>query len=152
MPPPTHVAVYLLLPTGPPRFNLAWLPPPSRRHLVDAALALTKGEVEFVRSSRFGPAQQRSVGRALGTSGTRTVDTNGRCVRIISTDTAGRPAAASMERLESGRATPRLLHSSGGATHTPGSGTNPDGLDPNEYVFDRFWFHNLQVFRVSRDE
>src|SRR5271170_3892210 len=61
-------------------------------------------------------------------------------------------AAASTERLESGRATPRRLHSSRGATHTPGPGTNPDGLDPNEYVFDRFWFHNLQIFPVPRNE
>ena len=48
---------------------------PSRRRA-----SVTKGEVEFVRtvSSRFGPAQQRSVGRAPGTSDTRRVDTNGR--------------------------------------------------------------------------
>ena len=46
---------------------------PSRRRA-----SVTKGEVEFVRtvSSRFGPAQQRSVGRAPGASDTRRVDTN----------------------------------------------------------------------------
>jgi hypothetical protein len=31
----------------------------------------------------------------------------------------------------------RALDATGGATHTPGSGTDTDGLDQNEYVLDR---------------
>jgi hypothetical protein len=46
-----------------------------------------------------------------------------------------------------GRSTARRIHSSRRGTHTPGSRTNADGVDPHLHVLDRFWIHDLPDFQ-----